>query len=108
MCSKGKHVICKGKHMFFHPLTVAPIIQKIPVRFTGSPCELGDPRGAIGSYIQVCVSSPQLVSPGAGSSQVGCSYYRCIGDAVSPRVLLRDPIPMSEGKTALAEFEIMK
>ena len=40
--------------------------------------------------------------------QVGLSFYKSSDPAVHPRVLLRELVPMTHGKKALAEFEIVK
>ena len=40
--------------------------------------------------------------------QVGLSLYNSSDPAVHPRVLLREPVPVTHGKKALAEFEIDK
>ena len=38
--------------------------------------------------------------------QVGISVYKCLDPAVTPRMALREPMPMVHGKTAAAEWSI--
>ena len=40
--------------------------------------------------------------------QVGCSYYRCAKLDVRPRILLREPVPMTAGKSAMSEWAILQ
>ena len=40
--------------------------------------------------------------------QVGCSYYSCANSDVPARVLLRKPVPMVDGKTAMKEWAILQ
>ena len=40
--------------------------------------------------------------------QVGMSFYKCIDPSVQPKVVFCDPMPMTHGKTAAAEWAIMQ
>ena len=40
--------------------------------------------------------------------QVNISFYKCLDPSVKPRAWFRDPVPMTEGKTAAAEWSIVR